>query len=309
VDGSRIRGEVARNKRRDSSARAIVFFSGRKAMSRLGRVALVELAGRLPEKELEILEQVERFRLVRSDQVRRLFFADVESEAGRARLCRRALADLADEGILRRLERRVGGSRAGSSGQLYATTAAGKRLLAYLSGEGIPSNRGVHEPGSAFVSHTLQVAELYTRLVERERAGELELVSFETEPTCWRTYTTPVGASATLKPDALARVACGEYEYASFAEVDLGTEGRGALTRKAYSFLSYYRTGREQAKEGVFPRVVWIASTKTRAEFLTAVFAGLPEEARRLLVCVHVDNAVAALTGEVTELEASGGMR
>jgi hypothetical protein len=308
VAESLTRSGVVPFKRRDSSAPAVVFFSiWRRVVSRLGRLALIELADRLPERELEILEQVERFRLLRSDQVRRLFFSDVESESGGARLCRRALAHLADKGLLRQLERRVGGTRAGSSGHLYTTTAAGKRLLAYRSGVGIPSNRGVHEPGSAFVSHTLQVAELYVALVERERAGELEVVSFETEPVCWRTYTTPVGASATLKPDALVCVASGEYEYASFAEVDLGTEGRGALIRKAYSFLYYYRTGREQAKEGVFPRVVWIASTKTRAEFLVGVFTGLPDETRRLFVCAHVNDAVAALTGEVAELEASGG--
>lgn len=275
---------------------------------RLGRSALVELAARLPEQERQILETVERFRLLKSDQVRRLFFSETESEAGSARLCRRALAHLTEQGLLRRLERRVGGMRAGSSGHLYATTAAGKRLLAYLSGEGVPSNRGAHEPGAAFVSHTIAIAELYVALVERGRVGELELVSFETEPGCWRTYTTPVGASATLKPDALVRVASGEYEYTSFVEVDLGTEGRGAVLRKAQAFLAYYRSGREQAAYDVFPRVVWIAQEETRVRFLVDLFAGLPEEAQRLLVAVKSDDPIAALAGSV-ENSASGGAK
>ena len=268
---------------------------------RLGRSGLVELAARLPEKEREILETVERFRLLRSDQVRRLFYSDAESTAGGARLCRRALAHLSEEGLARRLERRVGGARAGSNGHLYATTAAGKRLLAYLGGEGVPSNRGVHEPGVAFASHTLAVAELYVQLVERERSGALELVSFETEPACWRTYTTPLGASAALKPDALVRIASGEYEYASFVEIDLGTEGRGAVQRKTQVYLAYYRNGREQVEQGVFPQVVWIAEEEARVHFLTDLFAGLPEEAQRILVAVKSEDSVAALTG------ASGG--
>ena len=279
--------------------------SSSSGVRRLGRSALVELAARLPEKERQIVETVERFRLLKSGQVRRLFFYETASEAGSARLCRKALAHLTEQGLLRRLERRVGGMRAGSSGHLYATTAAGKRLLAYLSGEGVPSNRGVHEPGAAFVSHTLAIAELYVALVERERAGELDLVSFESEPGCWRTYTTPVGASATLKPDALVRAASGEYEYTSFAEVDLGTEGRSALRRKAYAFLYYFRSGREQADEGVFPRIVWIAPEQARVEFMAGLFAGLPEEARRLFVAVQSDDAVATLAGG----EEEGGMR
>jgi hypothetical protein len=267
-------------------------------VSRLGRLALVELEGRLPERELEIVGQVERFRLLQSDQVRRLFFSEVESRAGGARLCRRVLAHLADEGLLRRLERRVGGARAGSSGHLYATTAAGKRLLAYLRGEGIPSNRGVHEPGLAFVSHTLAIAELYVGLVERERSGALELVSFETEPGCWRTYTTPLGSSAALKPDALVRIASGEYEYASFVEIDLGTEGKGAVRRKAQVYLAYYRSGREQIEQGVFPQVVWIAEGEARVRFLADLFATLPAEAQRILVAVRSKDSLTVLAGE-----------
>jgi hypothetical protein len=265
---------------------------------RLGSSGLVELSARLPRREREILETVEQFRLLRSDQVRRLFFSEVEGEAGRARLCRRALAHLTEEGLLRRLERRIGGVRAGSSGHLYATTAAGKRLLAYLNGEGLPSNRGVHEPGAAFASHTLGIAELYVQLIERERTGALELVSFETEPACWRTYTTPLGASAALKPDALVRITSGEYEYASFVEIDLGTEGRGAVQRKARAYLAYYRSGREQVEQGVFPQAIWIAEGEARTRFLADLFARLPEEARRILVAVKSEDSIAVLVGE-----------
>ena len=278
-------------------------------MSRLSRTSLVELADRLPSRERQILETVERFRLLRADQARRLFFGETESEAGSARLCRRALANLVEEGLLRRLERRVGGTRAGSSGHLYATTAAGKRLLAYWSGTGIAPNRGVYEPGAAFASHTLAIADLYVSLVETNRSGELEFLGFETEPSCWRAFTTALGAQATLKPDALVRLARGDYEYVSFAEIDCGTEGRGALLKKAYAFLYYFRTGREQAASGVFPRVVWFTPQASRAKFLAALFAGLPAEARQLFAVGSAEEATALLTGSERRLTLSGGAR
>ena len=278
-------------------------------MSRLSRSSLFELADRLPSRERQILETVERFRLLRADQVRRLCFSEIKSETGSARLCRRALANLVEEGLLRRLERRVGGARAGSSGHLYVTTAAGKRLLAYWSGTGIASNRGVHEPGSAFASHTLAIADFYVSLVEANRSGEFELLGFETEPACWRAYTTALGAQATLKPDALVRLARGDYEFVSFAEIDCGTEGRGALLKKAYAFLYYFRTGREQAETGVFPRVVWITPLASRAKFLAALFAGLPAEARQLFAVGGMEEASALLTGSESRLTLSGGDR
>jgi len=278
-------------------------------VSRLRTSGLVRLADRLPSIERQILETVERLRLLRVDQVRRLFFSEIESETGGARLCRRALAHLVDEGLLRRLERRVGGTRAGSSGHLYATTAPGKRLLAYWSGAGIASNRGAHEPGSAFVAHTLAIVDLFVSLVEAGRSGALELLDFETEPACWRAYTTALGAQATLKPDALVRLAHGDYEYVSFVEIDCGTERRGALLRKAHSFLAYFLTGREQAETGVFPRVVWIASQTARAQYLAAIFAGLPSEAQQLFTVGGTEEAVALLTGSESRLTLSGGTR
>ncbi|MGD0272922.1 MAG: replication-relaxation family protein [Gaiellaceae bacterium] len=278
-------------------------------MSRLRHSGIVRLADRLPSIERRILETAERLRLLRADQVRRLFFSEIESETGGARLCRRALAHLVEEGLLRRLERRVGGTRAGSSGHLYATTAAGARLLAYWNGAGVASNRGAHEPGAAFASHTLAIADLYVSLVEASRSSALELLGFETEPACWRAYTTALGARATLKPDALVRLAHGDYEYVSFVEIDCGTEGRGALLRKAHAFLSYFRTGREQAETGVFPRVVWIASQATRAKFLTAIFAGLPAEAQQLFVVGSTEEATALLTGSESRFTSSGGAR
>jgi hypothetical protein len=265
---------------------------------RLSHLRLLQLADRLSGREREILETVGRFRLLRAGQIRRLFFSEISTATGSARVCRRSLQRLSEHGLLRRLERRIGGTRAGSNGHVYALGAPGRRLVSFWSGTGIASDRGAHEPGAAFVAHTLAIAELYVALVEADRDGVLELLAFDTEPICWRTFKSRFATSTTLRPDAFVRVASGDYEYASFAEVDLGTEGRGALLRKCRAYLDYYQGGREQAEHRFFPRVVWITATTARACYLDKLIEDQPVQAKRLFVSTRAATAIAALIGD-----------
>lgn len=266
--------------------------------SRLGRLQLAELAGRLPDRDRSVVELVARIRLARSEQLQRLFFHEIASPQGRARICRRSLQTLTDTGVVRRLERRVGGSAAGgSSGYVYTLAPAGRRLVAYWRGEGVPSARGVHEPQAGFVEHTLAVTDLYVRLVEAEREQPVELLGFETEPDCWRAYIGQTGTHLTLKPDALVRVGTSDDELAWWIEVDMGTHGRGAVARKLNAYLVYFRTGREQAQHGIFPRVVFITATETRAAFLRELVDGLPAVAGRLFCVATTDEAIGVLAG------------
>ncbi len=267
---------------------------------RLSRRGLVQLADQLSDRDQAIIETLAKLRLLQADQVRRLFFHDISTKAGSARVCRRSLQRLTECGLLRPLERQVGGRRAGSKGTVFATTAAGRRLVAYWAGLGDTSDRGMHEPGLPFVKHTLAISDLYVMLVEADRAGTLELLAFDAEPACWRSFTTPLGGSSILKPDALVRVAVGEYEHASFVEVDLGTEGRGALLRKTDAYIAYFESGREQARHGLFPRVVWITTTESRARVLDTLIASLPAGERRLFATtVTGDDAIWTLTGTI----------
>ena len=271
---------------------------------RLGRQQLTQLADGMPDRERSIVETVDRLRLVRSDQLQRLFFHEISSARGRARVCRRSLQILTDQGIVRRLERRVGGTPAGgSSGYAYTLAPAGRRLIAYWAGEGVPSDRGVHEPQAGFVEHTLAISELYVRLLETERRGGADLIAFEPEPGCWRTHTSPTGATVLLKPDALARLGVGDSELSWFLEVDMGTHGRGALARKLNAYLSYYRTGREQTDSGVFPRIAWITGSDTRAHVLANLITRLPEPAHRLFATTTMENALALLTDRKPDTE------
>ena len=261
--------------------------------ARISRSALRKLAGKLSERDRAIITAVGELRLLRTDQVERLFFSELQSGEGRARVCRRALQRLVEASVLRPLGRRVGGVRAGSSGTVYALAPAGRRLLAYWMGAGLPSNRGVHEPGLLFVAHTLAIADLYVLLVEAERKGSVELLTFEAEPA--RSYLSAAGATMRLRPDALVQLGSGDYEYVSFCEIDLATAGRGALVRKCRAYFDYLSGGR--AEHGIIPRAVWITPTGARAAYLSELIAGLGAPAMRFFAVTTTDDALGVLSG------------
>lgn len=271
-------------------------------MSRVGSVGLVDLASRLSMRDQAIIEAVARLRLLSARQLERLLFAEIAHSGTRARLARRVLARLVALGILGRLERRVGGVRAGAAGHVYFTAAAGQRLLAFWRGEGLKRTRNPYEPSSAFVRHTLAVAELYVRLIEADRERRLGLLEFQCEPGCWCPFVGP-GAQLVLKPDARVRLAigAGEEEHA-FLEVDCGTEGRSALTRKCRAYIAYWRSGTERE---VFPRVVWVTTNEQRVKLLGEVCAAMPAEAWKLFMVSTPERVLSVLTGN---LPVAGGV-
>jgi len=262
---------------------------------RVSRLQLLKLAAQLPDRDRQILETVDMLRLARTDQLRRLFFQELTTTSAQTRVCRRSLQRLTDYGLLRPIERRIGGDHAGSNGQVYALASAGRRLLTYWAGEGLPSNRGLHEPGLLFARHTLAIGDLYVAVVEADRAGVVELLSFAVEPV--RTYTSPIGKPLTLRPDARVRLGVGEYEQISFCELDLGSEGRGALERKLQAYVGLYRSGREQAHLGLFPRVAWIGTTPARAELISGLVAALPADVQKLFATTTTEQALTILAG------------
>ena len=285
-----------------------LFRSGRAGSGRVrvSRRRLVQLAALLPARDRRILDVVEMLQLVRGDQLRSLFFHELSTQSARSRVCRRTLQRLTDAGLLRPLERRIGGDRAGSSGTVYTLAPAGRRLLAHVSEHGAAPSRSVHEPGLMFVAHTLAIADLYVALVEAERAGEIELLTFEAEPV--RTYMSPIGTTISLKPDAYVRLGVGEFEQLSFCELDLGTEGRGALERKLHAYVNLYRGGREHAAHGLFPRVVWITEDPARAKQIASLIDALPASAHKLFTTTVREHAVELLAGRDASV-GQGGSR
>jgi len=257
---------------------------------------LVRLAGALSPRDLAILEACQRLRLVSAVQLQRLCFGDIAIPATRAAFARRSLGRLYADGLLGRLERRVGGVRRGSQSYVYFLAPAGQRLLAYQRGDGAVMVRRQHEPGAAYVAHTLAQSELFVRLREAERAGRLELVELQGEPECWRSYPGGLGVQAWLKADAFVVIGVGEWEERAFVEVDRATHGRTALRRKAGVYLDYLRSGQEERAAGVLPRVLWIVPGEARRQVLEELIARLPGPAGELFTVAVMDEAVDVLT-------------
>lgn len=233
----------------------------------LGRRGLAQLRERLSERDLEVIRSVAEHRYLTARQVEALHFADHATELAAARVCRRVLARLTAERLLARLERRVGGVRAGSASFVYVLGPVGGRLI---DGQ----RRRLSEPSRTFLTHTLAVAQTHVELVQAARRSRLELLRADVEPDCWRRHIGPGGASEVLKPDLYVVTGSGEFEDCWFVEVDRGTESPLALRRKCRAYEGYWRSGREQDVHGTFPLVVWVAPDERRARQLARVIDG-----------------------------------
>jgi hypothetical protein len=269
---------------------------------------LVALADGMPARDRRIVQTTARLSLVSGGQILNLFFSNRNrlDSPTRARVARRVLGRLVEQRVLDRLERRRGGAGGGSSSWVYALGPAGRRMVAYWAGEGLPRSRSAYEPGAIWTTHTLAVSDLYVQLRQAERAGRVELLAFDAEPACWRRYTRLGGAAGVLKPDAYIRLGIGEFEDSFFAEIDLASERRGQLTRQHHAYREYFRAGVEQTNTGVFPGVLWIVPDGQRLALLRDIHRGLPEQVRRLFTVATSEQALAALCGQPTDTTAVG---
>ena len=267
-----------------------------RARQRISEARVAQLQEQLGQRERAVIETLDNVRLATASQLERLHFTQGMPLAN-ARQCRRTLKRLSELRVLARLDRRVGGVRSGSAGYIYALDVAGQRLASASGPAGGIRVRRPWTPGAPFVRHGLAVTELYCRLREAERAGKLDLLEFWAEPLCWRRFTGVGGGRVVLKPDAFVRLGLGEYEHASFIEVDRATQSGPTVANKLTVYRRYWQTGREQERFGVFPRVVILAPSEVRREALVEVCGKQPADAWALFRVAHYDAALDVLAG------------
>jgi hypothetical protein len=254
----------------------------------LSSARIEELRGDLSPKEMAIIKSLNQLRLASASQLERLHFP-----GDSARNRRRVLQAMTERGLLFRLDRVIGGQRAGSSGFQYSLGVAGKRILAEHQGVRI---RQATATGSPFQAHTLAVTEVAVRLYEAERAGLVEVLDFQGEPHCWRRYPGPGGASVTCKPDAYVRLGIGQFSDSYFIEVDRGFESPETLAKKANEYRRYWASGIEQSWRGVFPRVLWTTPDERRYQTLVDILGRQPAESWALHLTTTYDNAISIMT-------------
>lgn len=251
---------------------------------RIGARQRAQLAADLSTRDVDVLARIAEHRYLTSTQVQRFVFTGYASDASATRSSRYALAKLERLGLLRRLDRRVGGVRAGSAATIWQLTPGGIRLLH-------DQNRGyrTHEPSGRFLNHCLAIADAHLSLNDltttpaadtgsddgREDAHGaapavgigIQKVTVAVEPASWRRFTGPGGEPRWLQPDLATTLtgtdAEGEYTDHWFIEVDCGTESIPTLLRKCDQYAAYHASGVEQDQLGTFPAVLWLFTGPT----------------------------------------------
>ena len=181
------------------------------------------------DRELAVVASLSRYRYMSARQIEELHFFDHATPLTGARTCRRILERLTRVSVLWRLDRRIGGVRAGSASYVYALAPLGQRVLL-----GDETERRVrrHEPSAEFLDHALSVAELVVELHQLNRQkGNMDLLDVAPEPDCWRKFGAGLEGVRTLKPDLSVVLQVGDYEYRWFVEIgplDPQRRSRGA---------------------------------------------------------------------------------
>ncbi len=250
----------------------------------------------LTERDNQVIRDVEKYRLLSTKQIQRLHFDQAHpTGTAAARACNRTLARLRQAHVLRPLERRIGGARAGSAGYVWFLGPAGERLLRVTGGPS--ARRNYREPSRHFVEHTLAVAELAVQALETQRHGRLEVLDLQTEPASWQQSLSPHGTAQTLKPDLRLVTASGNYEHHWFIEADMATEHLPVVLRQCAAYEAFRTTGRYQAAHGLFPAVLWVTPTAARATAIRAAVAATAALEVALFRACPAEEYLAVLTG------------
>lgn len=247
------------------------------------------LISSLTPRDHNILQSLSRFRLLSSSLIRRLHFAGTHhgKDAG-ARSVNRVMHRLESLRLISRMDQRIGGYQGGSTGLTWQLSPSGHKLMATLTGQ--PQRSPLPASSWLFAQHTLAIAEVAVGLTEAERSGAFEVLKLDTEPQCWQDFVTTTGAAQWLKPDLYIVTANNDFEEHAFIEVDLSTEHRPTLTRKARTYQRYHASGRHEATHGVFPRVVWVTRDHRRQAIVKAAVADTAGDQQGIHLVITFDD-------------------
>lgn len=246
---------------------------------------LDQIAVSLSDRDRAVVSSIGQYGFLTTAQVEILHFSELNSDQSSSRTCRRVLARLRSQQLIEAAEHRIGGIRAGSSSIVWRLASAGDRLLRRQQPDAPKARR--KEPSLRFLQHRLSVADAVCDLTLAARATLFELLRVDNEPATWRPFSGLHGGREVLKPDLFVVTASGDFEDHWFVEIDRGTESVPTVLKQCDSYERYRRSGREQADNGLFPRVLWLVPDTSRVIRLRRAFrhnAKLDEDLFRVLV-------------------------
>ena len=124
------------------------------------------------------------------------------------------------------------------------------------------------------------------------------MLEWQSEPSSWREVVT-LGGRLSLRPDLFVVLGIGDFEVRLFIEIDGGTEHMPTINRKCRLYNTYYKSGSEQRRDQVFPRVLWVTPDDRRAERLRRHIADDQRLASGLFYVTTKERALVAI-GEMT---------
>ena len=234
--------------------------------TRIGRAQLHAIAERLDATDQALLALLAAHRYATTRQLAQI--TELSGQYGSARSALRQTSRRMRRqhglGLVDHLERRIGGTRAGSAGYVWYLTAAGQRLTSEGQGRGV--RRRFQEPSALFLAHTLAITQARVVIEQAIHAVGGHLARLRTEPACWRSWLRLGGALSWLKPDleAITATDTGAEDH-WLLEVDLDTEHPARLLAKCHDYQAHLASGTFQAQHGYYPQVVWLLTNQARA--------------------------------------------
>lgn len=232
---------------------------------------LARIKENMPERDREVLDRVAEHRYLTTHQVQAFVFTNLGTAESAARTTRHALQRLRRNALLKPLDRRVGGARAGSAARVWQLAPAGARLL---RDDG--ATHRTHEPSMRFLSHCLSVADVHIGALALRHLDRVTRVQVQTEPNSWRRYVGSGGEPRWLQPDLAVVIDTEDFTDRWMIEVDLGTESIPTLLRKCGQYEAYRGSGIEQQEHRAFPLVLWMFTHAERAQKLKDAIARSP---------------------------------
>jgi hypothetical protein len=231
-------------------------------------MTLTSFSHRTSARDRAVIDTVEQFGMATTSQILRLWFSEPEnSPLSRHQRAGRALKRLHKWKLLKRVGYYRGGPAGGSGEYCYLPISSDRRQ------EDL---------------HTLDITELYVRLVEAHRRGELELLDYLPERAGYETH----GATE-VHPDAKTRIRLPKGTYPWYIEIDRGTKRTGEFSSQLGKKMREYVAAVHQRSSAVFPRVLFVALDADRAAFIQRV--ANRQEIPELFIVVTEDKAVETL--------------
>lgn len=219
----------------------------------------------LSDRSIDIINDVKKFRQMTSQQILRIYFMDNAPKSRESAMCE-VMERLTKWGYVRRLPRAIGGAKRGSGPYVYAPPGRSRDVR----------------------WHTLDIAELYVRLVEA-KPGFLEYKPEAHEKI----------GHLEIKPDALVRVQTPQGVLRAWIEVDEGDAENAEWTRKLNKKMSNQVLAYHKYKERGwrnFPRIVFTVQDDARRRFVESVVKKQDEP--WLFTVVLFEDAASYLIGE-----------